>query len=149
MTKKALDAAESSIIAVLKYLSKEGVSRASVNELLVDFDKGKYIEVMERSHQYAKCVAYRSQHQSTSAASTALRVLTTAWESLANYLALQYRQAHRHYHTLRRMGHMAQVTVSQKEKALRHKLDLAEQCCASQKGLLLTQAWERQVRCNA
>jgi 6-pyruvoyl-tetrahydropterin synthase len=137
---------ESSIGSVLKFLSKEGVSRASIKEMLADFSDAKYVAVMERAHQYAKCVAYRSQDQSTSVMNSALRLLKAAWEALAKYLALQYRQAHRHYHTLRRMGHIASVTESQVEKALNHKLDLAEQCCSSQKGLLLTQAWERRIR---
>lgn len=146
LTKSALDAMETSVSTVLTFLSKEGVSRASIEELFADFADAKYVNVMERAHQYAKCVcAYRAHHQSTVSHSL-LQLLARAWESLAKYLDLQYRQAHRHYHTLRRMGHIAHVTGSQVERALKHKLDLAEQCCASQKGLLLVQAWERRIQ---
>jgi len=143
-TKNALDSLEASILAVVKFLAGEGVSRASVNELLRDVTDGKYLPVMERAQQYAKCVfANRQHHQDTQ---IVLKLLLTAWESLTMYMELQHKQAHRHFHTLRRMGHHAHLTSNQIERALKHKIEMAEQCCSSQKGLILAQTWERRVK---
>lgn len=94
---------------------------------------------MELCQDYAKCVyAAREKHQDTK---IVLFLLLNAWESLAVYLCYQYQQSHRYYHTLRRTNAKA---VSELQKALQRKVELAEQCTASQKGYLLAQAWERQ-----
>lgn len=135
---------EASVKAVVDFLAHEGVSKGSMNELLAAFQRSNYVLVLERAQEYARCVySYRQDHQDVQ---VIVFLLTNAWETLAQYLALQYRQAHRHYSALRRNQVVkTQVGLDELEKALKHKVDLAEKCCASQKGYLLAQQWEQRV----
>jgi len=186
-TRQASDLMKGSIQAVLDYLAREGVSKASMDQLYRDFHcTNHYVRIMERAQSYAECVyEYRREHQDDSARIIVLYLLEAAWRALAAFLVLEYQQAHRHYHTLRRrredlyaksvanaeqgelqelgrrqrqrggrqQQHSRQLTCNKEnavtkpevQKALDQKLRLAELCCASQKGCLLVQAWERRV----
>jgi hypothetical protein len=116
-----------------------------MEELQRGFTEAKYVAVMELAQQYAECVYDCSHHSKV-----IMFLLLAAWESLSRYLALQYQQAHRYYLTLRRRWEQqhAKLTRPEIEHALKHKVDLAEQCCSAQKGYLLTQAWQRRVNCS-
>lgn len=166
LTKDASDLMKGSIQAVLDYLADEGVSQASMKELYDEFRyTNHYVLIMERAQEYAEAVyEYRAKHQDMT---VVLFLLQAAWEALAKFLALEYQQAHRHYHTLRRRRTSAMekmgaaglgigtggssqhrhrvVTSDEVQKALDQKLRLAELCCSSQKGSLLVQALERRA----
>lgn len=131
---------EASISAVLDFLAAEGVSRASIDELRRDSGLGRHVEVMERASDYASAV-YEQRHVHSNAG-IVVYLLLAAWQALARYLAVQYQNAHRHYCCLRR-----QPTPSKTlQRALDVKVDLAEQCCRSQKGFLLADQWQRQCQ---
>jgi hypothetical protein len=112
---------------------------------------------MERAQEYAECVAESrmamaaaqseldNQHQQLIAMMVCLFI--SSWESLGRYQAAVYKQA---YKNVRRIAESENRAVmfgsgsgaeSERALSLQHQNNMAEQCCASQKGLILAEEW--------
>ena len=112
---------------------------------------------MERAQEYAECVAESrmSAAQSASAEHKGKKLIAmmvclfiSSWESLGRYQAAVYKQA---YKNVRRIAESDRVMFSgsgaesERSLSLQHQVNMAEQCCASQKGLILAEEWGEHV----
>lgn len=144
--KSARDGSVGSLLAVLHFLQRQGVSASSIQELKWKMDQQNYVAVMQRAQQYCACLPSSSSHPCERVAVHYL--LIGCWTSLCRYLELQYRQAYEHHHGLRRQTVFSSnsrriVLPDEVEKALEAQVSLAEQCCTCQRELILAQRNEQ------
>jgi hypothetical protein len=136
----------------------------------------EYVSIMERAQEYAECVAesrmaaarsgsggaaeHEHEHEehikkdkSKQLIAMMVCLFISSWESLGRYQAAVYKQA---YKNVRRIaesdrGVMFSGSGAESERALslQHQVNMAEQCCASQKGLILAEEWGEHVLAGA
>jgi hypothetical protein len=144
-TKSAHDGCVGSLTAVLHFLARQGVSASSIEELQQGVTERQYATVLQRVQEYGACCCVQSDEKKE-----AIRyLLIGCWTSLCRYLQLQYKQAYKHYHGLRRHSGTSSrriVYPSDIEKALQAQVALAEQCCACQRELILAYRNEKRMR---
>jgi hypothetical protein len=99
----------------------------------------EYVNLLERAQEYAECVAVSGQ---VSVAMVCLFI--SSWESLGRYQAAVYKQAYKQFHSSREGGR-SMLSATETDKALARQVTMAEQCCASQKGLILAEMWGERV----
>jgi hypothetical protein len=103
------------------------------------------VNLLERAQDYAKCVAASDQVSDAELVATVC-LFISSWETLGRYQAAVYKQAYKHFHSSRREGGRSMLSAAATERALAHQVNmLAEQCCASQKGLILAEEWGERV----
>jgi hypothetical protein len=108
----------------------------------------EYVSIMERAQEYAECVV-----DSLAAVQSEQMVclFISSWESLGRYQAAVYKQAYKDVRRISETGDRLMVfsssAAAETERALclQHQVDMAEQCCASQKGLILAEYWGNRV----
>jgi hypothetical protein len=116
---------------------------------------------MERAQEYAECVAESrmSAAQSEKAAehvkhehkqliAMMVCLFISSWESLGRYQAAVYKQAYKNVRRIQegdRVMFMGSGAESERAMSLQHQNNMAEQCCASQKGLILAEEWGEYV----
>lgn len=115
---------------------------------------------MERAQEYAECVAESRMNMAAEAASQettehanqqkqliAMMVclFISCWESLGRYQAAVYKQAYKDFRRIRESDRdrlmFSSGAESERALSLQHQVNMAEQCCASQKGLILAEEW--------
>jgi hypothetical protein len=116
---------------------------------------------MERAQEYAECVAesrmaaaqsesveHKGKDKSKQLIAMMVCLFISSWESLGRYQAAVYKQA---YKNVRRIAESDRVMFSgsgaesERSLSLQHQVNMAEQCCASQKGLILAEEWGEHV----
>jgi hypothetical protein len=115
----------------------------------------EYVSIMERAQEYAECVAESLEARAQSEAERKLVAMMaclfiSAWESLCRFQSAVYKQAYRNVGRIRE-GDRLMFSGAERERALAHQLNMAEQCCASRKGLILAEHWGNQrleLRCH-
>jgi hypothetical protein len=146
--KNALDGCTGSIGAVLDYLRRNGVARATLQELRSAIEEDRHVFVLERCQEYVDACSPSNE-------SSGFLLLICAWTTVCRHTSLQYKRAYKHYHSLRQSAGSCGAQQSKQwgrsyhsptelETALQEQIKLAELCCASQKGLILAQARNRQ-----
>jgi hypothetical protein len=128
----------------------------SVREMLKGLNMPtEYVRIMERAQEYAECVAESLEARAQSEAERKLIAMMaclfiSAWESLGRFQAAVYKQAYKNVRRIRE-GDRLMFSGAERERALAHQVNMAEQCCASQKGLILAEHWGNQclqLRCH-
>jgi hypothetical protein len=102
------------------------------------------VNLLERAQDYAECVA-ASDKVSDAELVAMVCLFISSWESLGRYQAAVYKQAYKQFHSSRREGGRSMLSPAATERALAHQVNMAEQCCASQKGLILAEMWGERV----
>jgi hypothetical protein len=160
--KNALDGAKGSLQAVIDFLSKNGVAKASVRELQKGLTTAtEYVSIMERAQEYAECVAesrmaaaqseradHRDKQKSKQLIAMMVCLFISSWESLGRYQAAVYKQAYKNVRRIAesdRQMFSGSGAESERTLSLHHQNNMAEQCCASQKGLILAEEWGNYV----
>jgi hypothetical protein len=106
---------------------------------------------MERTQEYAECVAEslaaQSQVEHKQLIAMMVCLFISSWESLGRYQAAVYKQAYKNVRRIREGDRLMFSSGAETERALslQHQVNMAEQCCASQKGLILAEEWGNQV----
>jgi hypothetical protein len=136
------------------------LEKTSVRELQKGLHTAtEYVSIMERAQEYAECVA--ESLMAAAKKSDALKksqsqliammvcLFISSWESLGRYQAAVYKQAYKNVRRSREQtGDRLMVFSSvdtERAFCLQHQVNMAEQCCASQKGLILAEYWGHRV----
>ncbi len=125
----------------------------------------EYVSIMERAQEYAECVAEsrmvaaqretdagehanNANNKSKQLIAMMVCLFISSWESLGRYQAAVYKQAYKNVRRIQegdRQLFSGSGAESERALSLQHQINLAEQCCASQKGLILAEEWGEHI----
>lgn len=171
--KNALDGISGSLQAVVDFLAHHGVSKAryiqklslkcvyyhgafvahlvilsclllcSIRELEQGLSiAGDKVAVMERAQEYAECISVDNEADGIAL----VCLFTSSCEWLCRYQAVKYKQA---YEALRRVREAERKSAAESDRVLQHQIQMAEEWCAAQKGLILAQNWGQRLLTTA
>jgi hypothetical protein len=113
-TRNAYDRMEGSLAALLDFFQYKGVSPSAIQELRVDLlAKQKYVPLMKRLEEYAKCslLSRKNDDDDDDSAEAAYYLLLNAWEALCEYTHMQHQHAFKCFH-------VGRLQKSQRQQAL-------------------------------
>lgn len=111
-----------SLLAVLAFLVKHGVSPSTIDEMNRNLENNKYLIVLQRSQEY--CSGLWDQESRP--------LLLTCWLAMERYAQLSYKQTYRRYHSQRNC-----CKSSEMQLILSRQVKLAEVCTLCQKEVIL------------
>lgn len=104
----------------------------------------QYVEAMVECQDLMRTLPVVCSSQTSELLQLRIIVLLNSWQALCRYTSIRHRRAQKIVFQLR---HEHAAPAKAVRTALALQLDMAEQCTASQKGIYLTQQWQK--RCES
>ena len=150
-TRTARTALCASLVPLLNFLRKHGVSNNSIDELWILVDKEEYVAALQRATTYADCLA------DTTTILSSYFLLLGCWNTSCRLSSLQYKSAFKYYHNMRRNRNIQQpqtmdwhhslmtTNTDSIEIALAAVNKAGELCCTCQRELILARQREKRI----